>query len=152
MRTRKSLGIGIAFGASLAHFLDPVSGRRRRKVGADRAAGALRAAWRRLGRTVRLLSAQAYGARMQLAHRTEAPKELDDVTITHKIETEVFRDPDVPKGQINVNVQDGVAQLRGEVQTPDMLEALVERTREVQGVREVESLLHLPGAPAPMHE
>ena len=89
---------------------------------------------------------------MQLAHRTEAPKELDDVTIAHKIETEVFRDPDVPKGQINVNVQDGVAQLRGEVQTPDMLEALVERTREVQGVREVESLLHLPGAAAPMHE
>jgi osmotically-inducible protein OsmY len=89
---------------------------------------------------------------MQLAHRKEAPKELDDVTIAHKIETEVFRDPDFPKGQINVNVQEGVAQLRGEVQTPDMLEALVEKTREVQGVREVESLLHLPGAPTPMHE
>ena len=89
---------------------------------------------------------------MQLAHRKEAPKELDDVTIAHKIKTEVFRDPDVPKGKINVNVQEGVAQLRGEVETPDMLEALVEKTREVQGVREVESLLHLPGAPPPMHE
>ena len=29
---------------------------------------------------------------------------------------------------------------------------LVERTRKAQGVRDVESLLHLPGTPAPMHE
>jgi hypothetical protein len=33
-----------------------------------------------------------------------------------------------------------------------MLEALVERTRAIQGVREVESLLHLPSEPAPMHQ
>ena len=32
------------------------------------------------------------------------------------------------------------------------LRDLVERTRKAQGVRDVESLLHLPGAPAPMHE
>jgi osmotically-inducible protein OsmY len=49
-------------------------------------------------------------------------------------------------------VQEGVAQLRGEVPTSDMLEALIEKTRDVQGVRHVESLLHLPGAPTPMHE
>ena len=96
--------------------------------------------------------AHAYGARKQLEHLQEVPKDLDDATLAQKIETQIFRDPDVPKGQINVNVQEGVAQLRGEVPTPDMLEALVERTREVQGVREVESLLHLPGTPAPMHQ
>ena len=71
---------------------------------------------------------------------------------TRKVETEIFRGPDVPKGQINVNVQEGVVQLRGEVPNPDMLDDLVEKTRKVQGVRDVESLLHLPGAPAPMHE
>jgi osmotically-inducible protein OsmY len=51
-----------------------------------------------------------------------------------------------------VNVQDGVAQLRGEVRTQEMVETLVEKTREVQGLREVESLRHLPGTPAPMYE
>jgi hypothetical protein len=34
----------------------------------------------------------------------------------------------------------------------DMLNDLVEKTRRVQGIRDVESLLHLPGTPAPMHE
>jgi hypothetical protein len=151
MRTRTALGL-VGVGATVAHFLDPVSGRRRRKVGMDRVAGTARSAWRRLGRALRVLRAHAYGARKQLEHRHEVPKDFDDATLAQKIETQIFRDPDVPKGQINVNVQDGVAQLRGEVPTPDMLEALVERTRGVQGVRAVESLLHLPGTPAPMHE
>jgi osmotically-inducible protein OsmY len=58
----------------------------------------------------------------------------------------------VPKGDLNVNVQRGVVQLRGAVPTQEMLDALVERTRAVQGVLEVESLLHLPSDPAPMHQ
>ena len=51
-----------------------------------------------------------------------------------------------------MNVSEGVVQLRGEVANPELLTDLVEKTRKVQGVRDVESLLHLPGAPAPMHE
>jgi hypothetical protein len=38
------------------------------------------------------------------------------------------------------------------VPNPDMLTDLVDKTRKVQGVCDVESLLHLPGTPAPMHE
>jgi osmotically-inducible protein OsmY len=152
MRVVRSLGTGVAVGAALAYLLDPVSGRRRRKVGLDRLAGAVRSAWRRSTRALRLVKAEGYGARKQLEHRQEVEKHLDDATLAHKIETEIFRDPEVPKGQINVNVQKGIAQLRGEVPDPDMLEALVEKTRKVQGVREVESLLHLPGTPTPMHE
>jgi hypothetical protein len=148
----KSFGLGLAFGAILDHYLDPVSGRRRRKVDVDRVAGVVRSGWRRGLRALRLLQSHAYGMKKQIEHRRETPKDLDDATLAHKIETEIFRDPDVPKGEINVNVQEGVAQLRGEVATPDMLEALVERTRAVQGVREVENLLHLPGTPAPMHD
>src|SRR5207237_9447459 len=41
----------------------------------------------------------------------------------------------MPKGQIDVNVQQGVVQLRGEVPNSDMLNDLVEKTRRVQGVR-----------------
>jgi osmotically-inducible protein OsmY len=52
----------------------------------------------------------------------------------------------------NTNVQNGVAQLRGEVQGPDLITMLVERTRKVQGVEDVENLLHAPGTEAPMHE
>jgi len=71
------------------------------------------------------------------------------VTLAHKVETIIFRDADVPKGQINVNAVDGVVYLRGEVEQPDMIRELEEAARAVQGVREVENLLHTPGAPAP---
>ena len=152
MRRIRSVGTGVAAGAAIAYLLDPVSGRRRRKVGLDRVAGAIRTAWRRAGHALRLVKAHGYGLRKQVEHRREEPKVLDDATLAHKIETEIFRDSEIPKGQINVNVQEGVAQLRGEVPTPDMLEKLIGKTRKVQGVREVESLLHLPGTPAPMHE
>jgi BON domain-containing protein len=47
------------------------------------------------------------------------------------------------------DAEDGVVYLRGEAETPEMIEVLVERTRKVPGVKEVESLLHLPNTPAP---
>jgi osmotically-inducible protein OsmY len=53
---------------------------------------------------------------------------------------------------VNVNVENGVVYLRGEVEQPDMIEDLEKRANKVQGVREVENLLHLPATPAPPKE
>jgi osmotically-inducible protein OsmY len=68
------------------------------------------------------------------------------------VETVIFRDADSPKGSVNVNVQNGVVQLRGEIERPELIDELVEKTRKVQGVEAVENLLHVPGTPAPMHQ
>jgi hypothetical protein len=38
------------------------------------------------------------------------------------------------------------------VQGPDLITMVVERTRKVRGIEDVENLLHAPGAEAPMHE
>ena len=73
----------------------------------------------------------------------------DDVTLARKVETEIFRDAEVPKGQINVNAENGVVVLRGEVEEPELIRDLEEKTRNVQGVQEVENLLHTPGTPVP---
>jgi osmotically-inducible protein OsmY len=79
------------------------------------------------------------------AHRSEEPKpQPDDVTLARKVETEIFREPDVPKGKINVNAENGKIVLRGEVDSPELIEDLVSKARSVQGVQEVESLLHTP--------
>jgi osmotically-inducible protein OsmY len=94
----------------------------------------------RVERAGRAVGARVYGT------------DVDDTTLTHKVESEIFRDDSVPKGQINVNAQEGVVQLRGEVPSEEMVSDLVEKTRSVEGVRDVENLLHLPGSPAPMHE
>jgi hypothetical protein len=81
--------------------------------------------------------------------RTTAPKALDDVTIARKVETELFRDPTVPKGHIDVNVVGGVVWLRGEVRTPEDVKSLEAQAQAVPEVKRVENLLHLPNTPAP---
>jgi osmotically-inducible protein OsmY len=148
----QKLAVGAVLGWLVAHFLDPTLGRRRRAVGRDRTLAFFRRTGRRAERAGRHARAEAYGVAQKVQHLHEEPKEFDDTTLARKVETEIFRDADVPKGQINVNSQKGIIQLRGEVPSQDMMRDLVERTLRIQGVRSVENLLHLPGGDAPMHQ
>src|SRR2546423_144140 len=146
---RRFLFIG-AIGTAIVYFLDPDKGRSRRAMARDRIPALLRRRAERLERAGRAVSAQAQGAAQKAQHLQEEEKpQPDDATLAHKVESEVFRDADMPKGQINVNAEHGVVVLRGEVGQPELIRDLEERTRKVQGVREVENLLHLPGTPAP---
>ena len=79
------------------------------------------------------------------------PKAYDDATLKDKVESELFRDEHEVKGNLSINAQEGVVQLRGEVPSRDLIDALVERTRKIKGVKDVENLLHTPGTEAPMH-
>jgi osmotically-inducible protein OsmY len=134
-----------AIGAAIAYFLDPDNGRRRRKLLADKTGKYVRQG----ARQAQGVGAQAQGLKAQASHRQEQDKpEPDDVTLARKVETEIFRDADVPKGRINVNAEDGVVYLRGEVE-PDMIEELAAKAHGVQGVLGVENLLHAPGQEAP---
>jgi osmotically-inducible protein OsmY len=151
-RTLRKLLLGGVLGTLVALLFDPQQGRRRRAELVDRTKALFRRTARRAERAGRGVGARVYGMSQQVQHLEEESKDFDDATLAHKVETEIFRDADVPKGQINVNVQEGVVQLRGEVPNADILDDLVEKTRRVQGVREVENLLHLPGTPAPMHQ
>lgn len=73
----------------------------------------------------------------------------NDADLVQRVESEVFRDPDIPKGRINLNAEDGTVVLRGQVERPDQIRAVEKAVRKVHGVREVENLLHLPDMPAP---
>src|SRR6266542_6266317 len=140
----RMLAIGALVGIVVGRLFDPISGRRRRAELRDRSGAFFRRAGRRTTRLGRYAGSRAYGVTRRVTHVREQPKELDDATLTDKIETQIFRPADVPKGQINVNVQNGVVQLRGEVPQPEMISDLVEKARSVAGVRDVENLLHLP--------
>jgi osmotically-inducible protein OsmY len=135
-----------AIGAALAYFFDPDNGRKRRKEAIKRAAKTFRQA----GRKGQAVAGQAQGLKEKATHRSEREKpQPDDVTLTRKVESEIFRGADVPKGQINVNVEDGVVYLRGELEQHDLIEDLGVQARKVQGVLGVENLLHVPGEEAP---
>ena len=129
----------LALGAALSYFFDPENGKRRRKVTADRVAALMR---RHGGRLMKGTGSQAHALKQKATHLREEPKpQPDDVTLARKVETEIFRGADVPKGKINVNAENGKVVLRGEVDSPEMIEDLVSKARKVQGVQDVESLL-----------
>jgi BON domain len=71
------------------------------------------------------------------------------VTITRKVETEIFRSSKVAKGKISVNTADGVVWLRGEVKNPQQVKDLEAKAAAIPEVKRVENLLHLPKTPAP---
>jgi osmotically-inducible protein OsmY len=140
-------------GVLAAFFFDPVSGRRRRAELGMRVPRFFRRRQRQAARLGRRVSSDVYGLKQRVAHRGHRPTEgrLNDPALARKVETEIFRDPHVPKGNINVQAHDGVVELRGEVPSPELIDKLVARTRRVPEVRDVENLLHPPGTPAPMH-
>ena len=121
----------MAMGALIAYFFDPQSGGQRRAAIRDRVASRAR------------MKAESMG---QPASTEARP---DDATLARNVETEIFRDADIPKGRINIDAENGKVVLRGEVEEPELIKDLEQRTKKVQGVEEVENLLHVPGTPAP---
>ena len=137
-----------AIGAALVYFFDPQQGATRRNVLRDRVA----AFFRKRGRaTVRAVRSEAHGLKQKATHLREEPKSFEDQTLKAKVESEVFRPADAPKGEVDVNVENGVVYLRGQVDRPELVQELEQRVRSVQGVERVENLLHPPGTEAPMH-
>ena len=146
LRMIRNMGLG----ALLAYFFDPDNGRRRRAMARDRVPAFFRGMGQKAQRTGGAVAAKAEGAKQKATHLKEEEKpQPDDVTLARKVETEIFRDAEVPKGQINVNAENGKIVLRGEVEKPELIQDLEKKTKKVQGVTEVENLLHTPGSPAP---
>jgi len=81
--------------------------------------------------------------------REDPGERLNDAGLQAKVESEVFRATDVDKGRVSVSVEDMVVYLRGELDSPEAISRLEDAARGVDGVRDVENLLHLPGEPAP---
>lgn len=145
------LGLGAVLGAIGAWFLDPQTGKRRRHITRDKTLAVFRRGSRRSERLSRHVASDAKGIVQKATHLRPGPREYDDATLKAKVETELFRFEHDVKGAVDINAQNGVVQLRGELPSQTLIDSLVRRTREIQGVREVESLLHKTGTEAPMH-
>lgn len=142
-------GLAGGAGAALAYLLDPERGRARRAVARDRLGAFLRRGVRQAERAGRTASAQAHGLTQKVGHLREATPILDDASLAEKISSELFRDPSIPKGDINLNVERGVVVLRGQIETQEQIQEIEARVRRISGVWDVQNLLHLPGLPAP---
>lgn len=121
-RGRRMLAVTGA-GAAIAYFLDRKKGKDRRHMVKDRAVG--------------------------MARRSHGHHEYDDVTLARKVESEIFRPADAPKGLVNVSAHDGVVELRGQLDQREQIERIAAAAAQVDGVARVENLLHTPDQPAP---
>jgi gas vesicle protein len=146
-----SFAAGAVAGAAAEHLLDPDNGRRRRHVIRDKARSRLRHASRDARERAHYLENRAKGVVAEaspVGHHD--PDQLNDPALTAKVESELFRPQDSPKGSVNVNVEYRVLYLRGKVESPERMEDLIERAERIDGIDKVESLLHLPGEPPKM--
>jgi osmotically-inducible protein OsmY len=135
---------GAAIGAAAAWFLDPNDGTRRRNVVRDKTMKYARRGKEEAARKATYAGETVKGKATAVAPgagREPAGERLNDPALQAKVESEIFRDPDAPKGQVSVNVEDGVVYLRGELDDEAKIEGLREAAARVEGVRGVESLL-----------
>ena len=147
------LGIGTAgaaVGAGLMYALDPQAGRRRRTLAGDRGAALARRSVRRSSHLAARARSEAFGrvARFQHRRRSDQPAP-NDAVLADRVRSQLPRDPALHRHALNINAENGVVVLRGVVDRPEQIRALVEAVSKVSGVRRVESYLHLPNTPAP---
>lgn len=133
-------------GAAISFFLDPQQGRRRRAITRDRTTAMFRRTFRRaegMGRGVR---ARTHGLKQRVTHLVPEDTAPNDPTLAQKVRSDVLRG----EGHINVNVEDGIVVLRGEIERPERIRDIEAAVRKIHGVRDVRNMLHLPGTPAQM--
>ena len=98
-------------------------------------------------------AAETYGVSHRIVHLVPKTTEVpDDETLCQRVESQLFRDRHIPKGNINISCEHGTVILRGELDFPGDIERIDDRVRRVQGVRSVQNLLHPIGTPAPNKE
>jgi osmotically-inducible protein OsmY len=144
---------GGAAGLAAGYLLDPQSGKRRRHVLRDRAMAEARRSSRQAEKQARYMAGKAQGAAaeaMPIGHHD--PQHLNDASLAAKVESELFRPADAPKGSVDVNVEHGTVILRGQLASGEQIDELLARARAIDGVVEVRSLLHLPGETVGAHD
>jgi osmotically-inducible protein OsmY len=143
--SRKAVGAAGAVGLAAGYFLDPDSGKRRRNVARDRALALIRRGADRTRSQAEYRADQVEG-KVEAAKSKAAPEKpgANDQALADRVKSEIFQPADAPKGSVNVNVEDGVVYLRGEVKKPEQIRKLVKDVEKVDGVSGVENLLHTP--------
>jgi osmotically-inducible protein OsmY len=147
MGTLVLAGLASIGGAIVAFLTDPTRGRARRAQLLDQGAAMVRRTGRRAERVVRTAGATATGAMAAIsnARGPNGTGAIDDVTLAARAETELFRDPSIPKGSININAERGTLVLRGEVPSEELRDRLGDEAERINGVWSVHNLLRVEG-------
>ena len=134
-----------AAGAALMYFLDPREGYHRLTAARARLASLRPSSQRQTGLAgdrnvpteVHVLARRSTGA------PSDGRSSRTDAQLVARVEAELRGDPDVPPGQVTIRAEHGRVILRGRVDHPEQIGAIIERVRVIRGVHEVENRLHM---------
>jgi osmotically-inducible protein OsmY len=140
MRSTKAFLIG----AGAAYLFDPGHGKRRRHVLRDRSRRIVRVVGKKGSSKARFTSGRIRGA-VAVSRRLVTPTDVavDDVTIVQRIRSDAFRHAGVSAQDVELRVEEGVASLRGSVDSPEHADALVQRVAKTPGVEDVAAMLRI---------
>ncbi len=139
-------GMVIASAAAAVYFLDPQRGQARRSRIAERGGHAARTAGRRAVRQLHYARRSVAG---RLGHFGGEPEPVDGSTLLDRVESELFTDPTIPHGKLTFEVEGQTVILRGQLDSDAEITRVVRAVAGIPGVIQVQSLLHIPGTPAP---
>jgi osmotically-inducible protein OsmY len=135
-------------GAGAAYLFDPRQGRRRRHVLRDRTAAVARHGARLGTRKARFAGGHLRGlvavTRRLSGHSSAAA--ADDLTVIQRIRSDAFREAGVSTRDVEVEIEDGVATLRGSVGSRTRADNLVANVAKVPGVRDVAAMIRVSSA------
>lgn len=134
-------------GMLVTYLLDPDRGRARRSRLGQQTQAAIRRTRRDAGRRTRYGTGSALGAARRAIGRGRFHP-VDDIDVVHAIKQEFARLP-FATSDVNIDVVDGVATLRGQLADDDQIREVCDAAMKVRGVQALESYLHRPGEPAP---
>src|SRR5436853_636841 len=77
-------------------------------------------------------AAETYVVSPRIVHQVPKQTEIpDDETLRQRVESQLFRDRHVPKGNLNISAEHGMVILRGELDSPLEIAQLEERVRRI---------------------
>jgi osmotically-inducible protein OsmY len=86
-------------------------------------------------------------AAVYAARRLRERPRPTDVELLEMLRKQLRIGLDLPQDTIEVTIVDGVVELSGEIDTPELGDELARRAAAIHGVVRVENHLHLPEAP-----
>lgn len=142
MRFPTGFALGAITALFTAFFFDPQLGKRRRHVLRDRSFSTVRRLRRLAVGKTKYAAGHVQGAAAEVRKTVVQPEiATDDATVRQRILSDALRDalqsdPGV-RDRIEVEVEHGVATLRGPVPSESLADELVAKVRDVPGVKAV---------------
>jgi osmotically-inducible protein OsmY len=136
------VGIGAAAAAAM-YLLDPDRGRSRRAKLSDQAAALARKAEEKARAQAEHQKGVAQGIAHDLTEPFRPKPDFDDETLRQKVKSEAIGRWDGPKNDVEVEVNDGVVTLNGDVDA-EKVDRLIRLVKGVPGVASVNDQLSVP--------